>query len=294
MDRSSPGSADKAARPDRCGRTDDDCGMGGSPYSLTVRLPVRRRKGTESRADTDLVARETFLLLRVDGRDLCRLQCSPDRTEDLAVGFLCAAGLLSPCGKPPDVSSGLGEGYAVVDIASGLPAEDILRFRRGLTLGTGCGAAIAFDPRGAEPPRVAGANDAPVRFRADALREAMAGFQRRSAIYRETGGVHAAAIADGEGIVSFAEDVGRHNAADKAIGFCVRRGVPLQDKALLSTGRISLDLASKAVRTGIPVVASRSAPTDAAVELARARGITLIGFLRGDRMNIYSSEWRIE
>ncbi|MCX7806280.1 MAG: formate dehydrogenase accessory sulfurtransferase FdhD [Planctomycetota bacterium] len=260
---------------------------------LAASVPVFRAKGDGVAADTDPVAREISLLLRVGGRDLCRLQCSPDRMEDLAVGFLCGAGFLQTSGSVvPDVSCRMAGRLAVADVALDVPDEAIARFHRNMTAGTGCGLA----PFGAESPDPFDCGrkiDTSFRIRKEALRSAMASFQKMSAVYRETGGVHGAAIADGDRIVAFAEDIGRHNAVDKTTGFCLRRGIPLRDKALLSTGRVSLDLVSKAVRAGVPVAASRSAPTDAAVELAALAQLTLIGFLRGDRMNIYSAQWRL-
>jgi FdhD protein len=260
---------------------------------LAARVPVRRLKGDESLADMDLVAREVSVLLRIGRFDLVRLQCSPDRLEDLAAGFLCSVGFIRAGERMPEILIETGNREAVLNVACEVSEEEILRFRRNLSAGTGCGLAL-FDFRGADPFDCRRKIDTAFRFGAEALRGAMAEFQRRSVVYRETGGVHAAAVASGNGLEAFAEDVGRHNAVDKAIGFCLKRDVPLGDKALLSTGRLSLDLVSKCVRAGVPVLASRSAPTDAAVELARLSQLTVVGFLRGSRMNIYSSEWRIE
>ncbi len=122
----------------------------------------------------------------------------------------------------------------------------------------------------------------------------MGAFVQSSAIFRETGGVHAAAIAKGEEIVAFAEDVGRHNAFDKVIGACRRRGVAPYDKIALVTGRLSLELVAKAVPSSIPVLVSRGAPTQAGIELADAANLTLIGFARAGRMNVYSADWRLQ
>jgi FdhD protein len=112
--------------------------------------------------------------------------------------------------------------------------------------------------------------------------------------HREIGGTHAAALfrRDGQAI-TVAEDIGRHNAVDKAIGYCLLRGIDLVDKILVTSGRASYEMAAKALRVGIPVVASVSAPTALAVQLAENGGLTLIGYLRGRRMNVYTHPERV-
>ncbi len=96
-----------------------------------------------------------------------------------------------------------------------------------------------------------------------------------------------------DGIVTLSEDIGRHNAVDKVIGTCLLRGMSLTDKVLLTSGRASYEMVTKAIRLGIPIVASISAPTALAVQLSEDRGLTLIGYLRGSRMNVYTHPERI-
>lgn len=161
-----------------------------------------------------------------------------------------------------------------------------------MTLGSGCGAALApagrFDPLGCSR-RI----DTAFSIEAATLSEAMTAFIRRSELFKATGGVHAAAIASGSEIVAFAEDVGRHNAFDKVLGACYRQGINLIDKIGLATGRLSMDLVAKAIPVSLPLAASRSAPTSAAADLADEANLTLVGFVRAGRMNIYTHPWRI-
>ena len=239
------------------------------------------------------MARESSLVLLVNGRVLCRLQCSPAQLEELALGFLYTAGLLPPQTRDVPTTCEVRETETLVDVQLGIPDEDVARLRESLVAGTGCGLGL-FAAKGLDPLDCGRKIDTSFRVKAAELSEAMQAFQKSSTVYRETGGVHSAAIADGGKLVAFAEDVGRHNAVDKVIGCCLRRGQPLHDKIVLTTGRLSLDLVAKSVRVGLPVAASRSAPTDAAVELARLANLTLAGFVRGGRMNIYTAEWRIE
>ena len=118
-------------------------------------------------------------------------------------------------------------------------------------------------------------------------------FGRASSLYRLTGGVHACGIADTESLLFTAEDVGRHNAFDKVAGMAVQRKLDLSDKIALTSGRVSAEIIGKAVAHGVPILASSSAPTAMGVEWARRFGLTVVGFLRGRRMNIYTGYQRV-
>ena len=118
--------------------------------------------------------------------------------------------------------------------------------------------------------------------------------RERQTIHREVGGTHAAALfrADGR-MVAIAEDIGRHNAVDKVIGHCLLRGIDLANLLMVTSGRASYEMAAKAIRVAIPLVASVSAPTALAVQLAQDRGLSLIGYLRGGSMNVYTHPQRV-
>ncbi len=118
-------------------------------------------------------------------------------------------------------------------------------------------------------------------------------FQRRSTLFKKTGAVHSAALSNGRDILIFREDIGRHSAVDKIIGRALVEGIDMRDKIILSSGRISSEILLKAQKCVIPVVISRGAPTSQAVKLARDLNITVVGFARGDRVNVYSGVERI-
>lgn len=114
-----------------------------------------------------------------------------------------------------------------------------------------------------------------------------------SSLFKDTGGVHSVSIFDDNKEIIICEDVARHNAMDKAIGYCIINDISLEDKIVVVSGRISQEMMLKAVNNNIPIVVSKSAPTNLSIELAKQLNITLIGFVRGRRMNIYANEHRI-
>jgi len=117
--------------------------------------------------------------------------------------------------------------------------------------------------------------------------------RHRSSIYRMTGGVHSAALCDRKHILVFADDIGRHNAIDKIFGQCLLENIPIGENIILTSGRISSEILLKVAKRKIPMIISKSAPTDLGVRLAEDLGITLIGFARGRRMNVYAHDRRM-
>jgi FdhD protein len=157
-----------------------------------------------------------------------------------------------------------------------LPTERILT--------SGCGGGITFriDPRLFTPLRSS------LRVRPAQLAARLRELYGAALHYRASRGIHGAALTDGERLLVVAEDVGRHNAVDKLKGEALLSGLPTVDRILLSTGRVSSEMLLKAVRMGAPVVASRTSPTEMAVGLAEQLGVTVVGYLRPDTLNLYA------
>jgi FdhD protein len=159
-----------------------------------------------------------------------------------------------------------------------LPTERILT--------SGCGGGITFriDPR--LFPRV----ESRLKVRPADLAARLKELFAQAVHYRASRGIHGAALADPDRLLIVAEDVGRHNAVDKVKGEALLRGLPTTDRILLSTGRISSEMLLKAARMGTPVVASRTSPTEMAVGLAEQLGITVVGYLRQESLNLYAGD----
>ena len=261
------------------------------PHAARVKtFEVRRLKaGVSSPANEDLIIEKT-VSLTVNGVKLLSFQCVPEQVEELAVGFLITEGLAS---SPKDILNVAFDPQAqAVAARLHVSEKELKEFREALVSGSSCGKALTMGAP-LDPLDCRRRIDLTFHVGSDILLAVMGEFRRRAAHPGRPRGVHAAALAQGARIVAFAEDVGRHNAADKVVGSCSLQRTPLHDKMLLTTGRISLEVAAKALRAGVAVVASTRSPTAAAVDLARESAITLAGLMTANSMTLYSAEWRI-
>src|SRR4030042_155841 len=255
----------------------------------TRRLEILRISGSEAVKEHDLVVREAPVTIFLDDVELVPLLCSPKDLEYLAVGFLFAEGLVNGKEDIKNIFADEKDGAVWVEMVGGNKPRDEILVKRFVTTGCGRGLSFTDSPKYRKGLKAHGG----LKMDANQIALLMKEFQERSHIYKKTGGVHSAGLANARGIVAFNEDIGRHNAIDKILGECVLKGIKTDGLILMTSGRVSSDLLLKAARAKIPVIVSRSAPTDLSVRLARDLGITLVGFARGSRMNVYSNERRI-
>jgi FdhD protein len=211
---------------------------------------------------------------------------TPGHDEELALGFCLSEGLAPGGARLPD---DLAANVVEVDA----PGFDPARLQRSFYTSSSCGVCGkgALEAIAVEAARVEGGVAVPRSLVASLplrLREAQAAFEA-------TGGLHATGLFDHDGsLLCLREDVGRHNALDKVIGWAYGAGLlPLADRILCVSGRLSFELVQKAAVAGCPVLVAVGAPSSLAVELARDRGITLCGFVRDGRVNVYAEPWRI-
>ena len=242
----------------------------------------------------DLVTEEISLKLFVGCKLIATLICSPTHLEDLVRGFLITSGLVE---KPEDIGRIVLDpetNTANIFLAYGNEIELPLLNR---TVDSGCGSAAftldTFDGAAISGEKNRSPSFFNFRINTMLIKGLMTDFGKRSLVHRKTGGVHSAALADRGGIIGFREDIGRHNAIDKIIGDFLLANKSFENKILITSGRVSSDVLIKMHRCGIPIVISRSAPMNRSVFLAREMEITLVGFARGNRMNIYSADQRI-
>lgn len=230
----------------------------------------------------DPVALERRLRLSINGREIVRFYCSPIMVRELAVGMVMSEGVAQGiCAERMTII--YGDDEVVVDI----PAQGEVN-TEGMAITSGCVGGVTFSRETGK-----GAHGDNMTVEAGRLLELFRKFQNRSELYNSTGCIHSAALSDGEDIVYFAEDIGRHNAVDKVIGAAILDGADFGGKIMLASGRLSSEIVNKCARWGIAVVASRTAPTSLALDQAGQGGVTVVGFVRGERMNVYTHPRRI-
>ena len=228
---------------------------------------------------TRQVVEEYPLRMRVNGRELATLICSPHQLNFLVAGFLRLQGFVDCL---DDIQAlGICDDFGLAEVR----LENALPDRLQLTLTSGCGAGISYNlPQQFMKDSCRGQS----RYTSNSLFLLMRQIKLKSERYRQHGGIHSAAIGDHEGLLFHAEDIGRHNTLDRLAGEALFKGVDLRGKILYTSGRISTEMVAKAVRLGIGLLASRSSPTNRAIELCKQAGITLVGYLRGESLEVYS------
>jgi len=243
---------------------------------------ILRIKDDSSDEIDDLIAIEKKVRISVNGKNVLSLYCTPSMIREFAVGIINNEGLISGEWCAERMTIEYGEEIRVDISSSGTVNEG----EKVIT--SGCAGGISLMRSRPEKPITDN-----ISFSAGTVRNVFREFQKKSEGYRLTGGLHSAALTDGKNILAFAEDIGRHNAVDKVIGYCILENVEFPGKIMLASGRLSSEIALKCSRCGIPVLVSRAAPTSLAVAIAASAGLTVVGFMRGDRMNVYSGRQRI-
>ena len=270
------------------------------------RRVTRLTVGGEPTARPDTLAGEEPLEIRLGGRPLAVTMRTPGDDMDLALGFLLGEGIVGTSADVASMRYCVGtdgsldaEGrptYNVLDVvlAPGVPPPETDPTRNFYTTSSCglCGKASIDAVRLRSRYRVA---EDPLRLGVEIVTGLPDAMRRAQRLFATTGGLHAAALADADGrILAVREDVGRHNAVDKVIGWALRGGqVPLRARMLVVSGRASFELVQKALMAGLPMLAAVSAPSALAVDLALEAGMTLAGFVRGQSMNVYSGDHRL-
>lgn len=237
----------------------------------------------------DRVVIEAPVTIFLNGKELVTLLCTPEKIDRLALGFLRSEGLLATLDDLSSIRVREDEGLVEVELKNRSDLAEKLYGKRTVT--SGCGKGTVFfnvlDSLRSKPLT------AKMQVNTDTIHSLMNNLQQKAELFKTTGGVHSAALADSENIIFFYEDIGRHNAIDKIIGACLLGSVSTDDKIIVTSGRLSSEVLLKAAKLKIQLLVSRSAPTSLSIEIAETLNITLVGFVRGQRMNIYSHAWRV-
>jgi FdhD protein len=254
------------------------------PYSTAPAEVLRLPAGEEER---DVLAVEEPLEIRINGAPVAVTMRTPGHDEELALGFCLSEGLSPEAARlPEDLAAN------VVEVDA--PGFDPARLQRSFYTSSSCGVCGkgALEAVAVDAPRV----EAGLRLTADLVAELPDRLRAAQPAFAATGGLHAAGLFDARGeLLALREDVGRHNAFDKVVGWAfTEQRLPLAEHAICVSGRLSFELVQKAAVAGCPILVAVGAPSSLAAELAADRAITLCGFVRGGRINVYTEAWRIE
>lgn len=268
---------------------------GAQPSSAASLVPIVRWENGVVTETTDELSPEEPLEIRVNGRAVSVTMRTPGHDAELAAGFLLTEGVITSAGQLESVEHcrHSEEGNVLnVQLRPGA-AVDFERLSRHVFASSSCGICgkATIDALMSKSAPI----ESTVIVAADAITKMPESMRAEQATFSRTGGLHAAALFDPTGqLLVLREDVGRHNAVDKVIGLALRQGqTPLSQAVLMVSGRSSFEIVQKAAAARIPIVAAVSAPSSLAANFATEAGQTLIGFLRGRRMNIYSHPHRI-
>jgi len=247
---------------------------------------LTRIKGNKREEISDLVARETTFTILLNEKKLVTLNCSPEKYKFLGLGFLYASGILQK--KEDIISLDINEKQDLMDIkikGVSLSSEDIINSNLWI------GSYQQSEEQKETPLSI----DTSLKISSSLVYSLISEMQERANFFKLTGGVHSCALVNKQGsIILFSEDISRYNTIDKILGEAFAGDINTEDKIILTSCRITSVILRKIIIGKLPIVISRAAPTDLAIKLAKRMGITLVGFVRGERMNIYTHPQRIE
>jgi FdhD protein len=244
-----------------------------------------------SKTITDYVAEEKPLHVFVNTTYWATILCSPTNLKEMAVGHLLSEGILKSTSEIEEVNLNTTEATCHVKLKAAVNVEERISLSRlhQRVVTSACGEQSIYQYK-RKPAKVT----SNLQVKAEVVFNSVNQLNFKAETFRKTGGVHAAAIYTADGsLVALAEDVGRHNAVDKAIGMAALKQTQFNECFLTSTGRLSGDIVFKAAKVGLPIVASLGAALDSGVAMAEAANLTLAGFVRGKRINIYCHPERI-
>lgn len=256
----------------------------------TQNYKIVRINNEASHEVEDEIVVEYSLTIFMDGVEFINLLCTPKSLKELVIGFLYSEGIINKKDDLEDIRIDEASGRADVYTKNKdhyYYQGNKLNATRTVTTACGRQKSIMYnvmDFLGIESDKINSCVDYSSREILDLANQ----FNKKSTLFLSTGGVHSCALCDKTGFMIFEEDIGRHNALDKILGNALLNDICLEDKMIITSGRISSEMIIKVLKSKIPVLISRSAPTNVAVDMARKYNLTLVGFARGNKMNVYS------
>ncbi|CRK80418.1 formate dehydrogenase accessory sulfurtransferase FdhD [Neobacillus massiliamazoniensis] len=240
----------------------------------------------------DIIVTELPVTVKINGQEFVTMVCTPEYIEDMVIGYLASEGLIRKYEEIKEIWVQEKEGYVHVKIDKLNPYYKNFQNKRYIT--SCCGMSrqgFVFVNDALTAKKMKGIR---VKLSVDECFRLMNNLQNSATIFHDTGGVHNAALCDLNGFILNRMDIGRHNALDKIYGYCLKNDITIEDKIIVFSGRISSEILLKVAKIGCEVVLSKSAPTELALKLAEELGITTVGFIRNQSLNIYTVPERIQ
>lgn len=239
----------------------------------------------------DTIVTEYPITIMLNQQEFATMVCTPEHVEDLVIGFLASEGVINSYGDIKNIRISETSGYAYVDTAKVNKFNQMFHSKRYVTSCCGKSRQSFYFYSDAKTAKAIDSTNVKITIE-DCFRF-MQLMQKSATTFQDTGGVHNAALCDKNGILISRMDIGRHNALDKIYGYCLKHGIPLDDKIIVFSGRISSEVLLKVAKIGCEIVLSKSAPTELALKLAEELGITTVGFIRNQSLNVYTHPQRI-
>lgn len=249
-----------------------------------------RFKNNSYSIDDETIAIEFPLTVMLNGEEFATMVCSPTDLRELLIGFLASEGVIRSVQEITSLSIDDERGFAYIEIDK--PLEQIGQDHSKRFIGSCCGKSRQFYFK--SDVQTAKTVVSQLKITAEQCIRLMEDMQNKSEHFQQTGGVHNAAIGTVDEILTIRTDIGRHNALDKVYGNILDNHISLSDKVIIFSGRISSEVLLKISKMGIGILISKSAPTDLALKLADDLGITAIGFVRNNKMNVYTHPHRVK
>ncbi|MDQ0272070.1 formate dehydrogenase accessory sulfurtransferase FdhD [Cytobacillus purgationiresistens] len=256
----------------------------------TKREIIRISNGKiERRQDT--IVTEYPITVKINGQEFVTMVCTPEYIEDMVIGYLASEGVIKKYEEIKDIWIQEKEGFVHVTTDKINPYYQNFQNKRYITSCCGMsrqGFVFVNDALTAKKMQ-----DVKVTLTPEECFRLMKELQASAVTFQQTGGVHTAALCDKNGMIMNRMDIGRHNALDKIYGYCLKNGISMEGKIIVFSGRISSEILLKVAKIGCEVILSKSAPTEFALQSAEELGITTVGFIRNESMNIYTCPERI-
>lgn len=237
----------------------------------------------------DDIAVEFPLTININGEEFATMVCSPTDLEDLVIGFLASEGLIRLYSEIESIAIDEKKGFAHVQLLNKQMISKEFYSKR--FIGSCCGKSRQFYFH--NDVRTAKTITTKMNITVEQCFHLMNLMQDGSTDFKQTGGVHNAALCTTDDLIISRTDIGRHNALDKLYGYCIREKTPRRDKIIAFSGRLSSEVILKVAKLGVGIILSKSAPTTLGIDLAHDLGVTMIGFIRKNQLNIYSHPERV-